>query len=212
MALMDRGAFDGAWNQIENSACFCAGCFCMNSMLDPCRPPCCFGQGKVCCSEIGVASGQQCCADEKGCVFGVAKFCCLVSSVSTATSNMACGACDVFCCGRPYGEGMRVEDQENSYMEGVHWLLYCLIGGVGCARPSPCVAADVKICCIEAKATTADGCCGDEGCIAVRHKTCCCVHQVQLPPTMSLGLGCCCIPCINRERLSARSPHLNAAA
>jgi len=197
----DGGAFDGEWNSIEEAACFCAGCFCINSLCgNPC--PSCFGQGKVCCAEVGYASAQYC--GEKGCLFGVAKLSCCV--VAASTKNLAIGCCDVFCCGSPYGEGQTVDDTELSYMEGVHWCCYGVLGGFGCLAPSPCIGADFKVCCVETKASTADKCWDDTGCIALRLKTCCCIHSIQFPPSRTLGCGCCCIPCVKRDRLSARSP------
>lgn len=158
----------------------------------------------------GEGASAQDCVGEKGCLFGVSKLCCCV--VALSTSNMALGCCDAFCCGRPYGEGQLVEDNENSYMEGVHWCCYALIGGIGCVSPSPCIAADIKVACVETKASTADSCCDDTGCVSIRLKTCCCIHQVQLPPSRSLGLGCCCLPCIKRDRLQARDIDLRAAS
>jgi len=203
----DAGAFEGEWNAIEDSSCFCSGCFCSNTMCgQPC--PTCFGQGKFCCAEVGYATVEPC--GEKGFLFGVSKLCCCVLGVST--SNCAIGCCDVFCCGRPYGEGQMVEDSELAFMEGVHWCCYACVGGWGCLSPSPCIAADIKVCCVESKASTI-ACCDDGACVALRLKTCCCIHQFQCPPSTSLGLGCCCVACIKRERsFPARSPALMTAA
>eukprot|EP00929_Paragymnodinium_shiwhaense_P064225 TRINITY_DN32154_c0_g1_i1.p1 TRINITY_DN32154_c0_g1~~TRINITY_DN32154_c0_g1_i1.p1 ORF type:complete len:214 (-),score=33.58 TRINITY_DN32154_c0_g1_i1:199-840(-) len=208
MAGMDRGAFDSEWYAIEDNSCLCSGCFCCNHMCGPAMPTV-YGQGKVCCAEIGLATAQDACGD-KGCLFGVAKLGCCV--VSLASSNMACGCCDVFVCGAPYGEESRVEDAEMSYMEGVHWCCYALIGGIGCVGCSPCIGANIKICCAEAKATTGDACCDDTGCIGLRSKFCCCVNQVQCPPSRAVGLGCCCVACVKRDRIGARSPALRAPA
>lgn len=202
-----QGAFDDEWDAIEDSSCFCWGCFCLNCMCgSPC--PTTFGQGKVCCCEVGVASAQPCCG-EKGCLFGVSKLCCCL--FGAASRNLAIGCCDVFCCGKPYGEDQMVEDHSLQFMEGVHWCCYCCIAGCGIAtNPSPCVYSDIKTLCLEAKATTKESCWDDSsGCCSLHMKTCCCIHQWQLPPSRTLGLGCCCVPCIVRERRnSARSPPL----
>merc|ERR1712000_720054 len=95
------------------------------------------------------------------------------------------------------GEGEEVRDLENEYMESVHWCTYCICAGHGCTYPSPCISSDVKICCLESKASTADECWDENGgCVNVSMKTCCFMNKVQCPPTMNIGLGCCCIPCI----------------
>jgi hypothetical protein len=109
---------------------------------------------------------------------------------------LAIGCCDSFCWGEPYGEDKEVQDESMEFMERVHWLCYCCCIGQGCAPPSPCIASNMKFFCLESKASTANSCCDDGGCISLRSKTCCCISNTQLPPSWSLGFGCCFIPCI----------------
>mmetsp|Transcript_75467 Transcript_75467/g.133612 ORF Transcript_75467/g.133612 Transcript_75467/m.133612 type:complete len:256 (-) Transcript_75467:260-1027(-) len=204
MFAMSGGGFDDQWNMIENSACFCSGCFCFNYMCAH-WSPCIFGQGKVFCVQFGNTSGAEC-VGEKGCLFGASKLCCIVTGASS--KNCAIGCCDQFCCGSPYGEGFVVGDSNLSFMEDVFWCCYCCISGYGCAKLDPLIAQDVKLCCWESKVSCVP-CHSEFGWVANHQKICCSVAQCQCPPSRTIGCGCCGIPCIKRDRRPQfRSPPL----
>merc|ERR1711862_1029806 len=185
---MAEGAFESTWENLEQNAMYCSSCFCTESKFSM-GSPMCVGSGKIFCCTTGFATGQEC-VGEKGLLFGLSKLCCLVSGVNS--NKMAIGCCDQFCFGKPYSEDEDVKDNENDYMEHVFWCCYCLIAGYGCAPPSPMISSDVKICCYEAKASSADECHDpDAGCINFSEKICCFMNKAQFPPSMDLGLGCC---------------------
>lgn len=185
-------AFDNDWKAINDASCFFSSCFCCEHRFGGCDP-CIFTQGKIFCAEVLSTSGKEC-IGEKGCVFGVSKTCCCVEAIST--SNLAIGCCDIFCCGQPYGEDKEVQDESMEFMEQVHWMCYCCCLGQGCAPPSPCIASNMKVFCLESKTSTANKCWDEGGCVSLRSKTCCFISNTQIPPSWSLGCGCCFIPCI----------------
>lgn len=189
-------AFEDKWASIKaNSYSICACCCAEHACASACDPII-LVKAKVFCFKTGISSGQEC-IGEKGCVAGIQKLCCCLTTCSA--NNLALGCCDVFCCGRPYGEGARVGDHESKFMEGVHWCCYCFIAGWGCTQPLPMCATDTKCLCIEEKSSTAPCWTPEGGCIQADAKVCCCVDTTRLPPTSRIGLGCCGLSCCKRD-------------
>merc|ERR1712187_928447 len=88
---------------------------------------------------------------QKGWLYGVQKSCCIVQACSV--NNCAMGLCGCFCCGRPYGEDMHVDDPDMQFMKDVFWLSYCCCTGIGCGPACPACLGDSKLCCIEGSST-----------------------------------------------------------
>merc|ERR1712007_212984 len=103
-------------------------------------------------------------------------------------------------------EKMTGSETETQFMEHFCWCLYCVCLGFGCAPcASPCCFTDLKVCCVEMKHSTENCCTEEHGCCHSNSKMCCYLHQCQCPPTLQIGLSCCCIPCCKQ---SVREPRL----
>ncbi|CAJ1402269.1 unnamed protein product [Effrenium voratum] len=126
-------AFEAAWDEIESNSCHLISCCCLGVSATRCCDPCMMQKHKFCCCAGGISSGEDC-VGEKGCLVGIHKTFCCVQTASC--NNLACGCCDIFILGRPYGEG-RVMDQESNFMQDARWCYYCLFTGCALAPASP---------------------------------------------------------------------------
>lgn len=158
----------------------------------------CLGDSKVLCCRSTFESNAEI-GGPKGLCSEVDKFLCCVNSCSL---NPACGICDQWLMGRPYGEDMPVEDGDEAWMQRVFWLYYCVFCGCGVTGISPCVHQDSKFLCLQGNSRTMDMCEG--GFLHGRSKVCCCVEAVECPPTMDIGLALCGIKCVGKTAESAR--------
>merc|ERR1711879_127176 len=115
--------------------------------------------------------------------------------------------CDQALCGSgPLGEDGKIADDDLDFLKETFWCCYFLIGGFGCSQNFlPIASGNASVCCLDAKLST-NTCCDDGlGCCGVHLKTCCCVADMQLPPSASVGLTCCCVECCANE---ARQPKM----
>merc|ERR1712217_292536 len=172
--------------------CKCMACFCVESGCACCCDPICLQSSKCCCCVSQWDSGADCCGS-KGMCASLNKCLCCVSSCS---STPACGVCNTWCCGHPYGKGSGVVQGEDQWVRDVFWLYYCIFCGNGCANACPVIHSYCKFLCCESDTRTT-GCCNG-GCCHGGGKSCCGVQRVECPPNCNIGMAicgcqfCCC--------------------
>mmetsp|Transcript_62021 Transcript_62021/g.115965 ORF Transcript_62021/g.115965 Transcript_62021/m.115965 type:complete len:207 (-) Transcript_62021:57-677(-) len=196
-------AFEQQFQVIEAEAFHVLNCCCYGCSVGGCGDPCCLDKHKFLCCAGGCTSGEEC-VGQKGCLTALSKTLCIVQASSC--NNFACGLCDMWLMGRPYGEGQFVNDGETAFMQNVFWVYYCVYAGCGVAPVEPFCFSNSKMCCIEAKDTTTE-CLGDEGLCHKQTKNACIVERSMCPPTRRIGIGCCGMA-LFQDPNEARAPNL----
>lgn len=190
-----KGQRDALQERVLTQTTWCLYCCCAGCGTDGLDLPCCFLVGEICCCGGTVKATS--CYDQDGCIATSSKCCCCMTGFEYPPDNtpgIGCGP--VRCMGNL--EGRTPQDcstvaaaNELETYQRTLWCLscYCCFTGIT-YDPSPICDQQGKLCCLWLSVGSAD-CWGDDGCIEISGKCCCCVIDGSIPAGYTPGVAIC---------------------